>query len=106
MLIKPELDYYFSSSPRFSSADLVNSMTLEEYKKSHGQGDGEIGKRDKCNLFVGKEKMEICSVIRLAEVIMPNITASMQEVQVRRLGAVVVAVHAELSKRDAKRNKK
>lgn len=45
--------------------------------------------------------MEICSVLRLAEAIMPNVTASMQEVQVGRLDAVVVAVHAQLSKRDA-----
>lgn len=32
---------------------------------------------------------------------MPNVTPSMQKVQVRRLEAVVAAVHAQLSKRDA-----
>lgn len=45
--------------------------------------------------------MEICSVLRLAEAIKPNLTPSMQKVQVRRLDTVIVAVHAQLSKRDA-----
>lgn len=58
-----------------------------------------LGKRYKCNLFVGKERVEISSVLRLAEAIMPKVTLSMQRVQVR-LDAVVVAVHAQLSKTD------
>lgn len=44
--------------------------------------------------------MEINPILRLAEAIMPNVTASMQKVQVR-LDAVTVAVYAQLSKRDA-----
>lgn len=45
--------------------------------------------------------MEICSVLRLAEATKPHLTPSMEKVQVRRLDTVIVAAHAQLSKRDA-----
>lgn len=49
------------------------------------------------NVIFLLERMGLCSVLQLAEAIMPNVTPSMQKVQVRRLEAV----HAQLSKRDA-----
>lgn len=53
------------------------------------------------NVIFLLERMALCSVLQLAEAVMPNVTPSMQKVQVRRLEAVVAAVHAQLSKRDA-----
>lgn len=97
-LAKIKLFFFFSKvflcwSNKFIDLGRVQEIT---WPRSRGRNWGKD-----TNVIFLLQRMEICSVLRLAEATKPHLTPSMEKVQVRRLDTVIAAAHAQLSKRDA-----